>query len=62
MTVGAEGDAILGGQQDLAGDSVHRRHLPLREEPRVIQSKAVIGLEKRNRGRVVLRARHDVER
>ena len=62
VAVGAEGDTVLGGQQDLARGPVHGRHLALDEEPDVLQPEAVVGLEEGDRGLVVLGAGHDVER
>ena len=61
MAVGREGNPILRRQQDLPGRPVNGRHLPLREEPHVLEAKLPVFLEKLDRGLVVLGARHDVE-
>ena len=62
VAVGAEGDVVPVGQQDLARRAVDRRHLPLDEEPDVLQAEPVVALEEGDRRLVVLGAGHDVER
>ena len=41
MAVGAEGHAVLLGQEDLAGLAVDGGHLPLDEEPDVVEAEIV---------------------
>ena len=62
MAVGAEGDVALLGQEDLARLAVDGRHLPLDEEPDVVQAEVAVLLEEPGGGLVVLGAGHDVER
>ena len=49
VAVGAEGDAALLGQQDLAGLAVDGRHLPLDEEADVVEAEVVVLGEERGR-------------
>ena len=62
VAVGGERDMILRRQENFAGRTVDGRHLTLCEESHVLEPEAVVAIEKIDRGLVVFRACHDIER